>query len=84
MRRTVVKKTISLQPDVWQYVSDHAGENLSGFINEALRSYRRSRLRRNMIAGYRAMASDRRLAEDLKLWDTTLDDGLEEEDHPAR
>ena len=84
MRRTVVKKTISLQPDVWQYVSDHAGENLSGFINEALRSYRRSRLRRNMIAGYRAMASDRRLAEDLKLWDTTLDDGLDEEDHPAR
>jgi hypothetical protein len=84
MRRTVVKKTISLQPDVWQYVSDHAGQNLSGFINEALRSYRRSRLRRNMIAGYRAMASDRRIAEDLKLWDTTLDDGLDEEDHPAR
>jgi hypothetical protein len=85
LRRTVVKKTISLQPDVWEYVCDQAKRNLSGFINDALRAHRRSRLQRAMIEGYKAMASDRRLAEELSLSDTTLLDGLdEEEDGPTR
>ncbi len=58
MKRTVVKKTISL--------------------------YRRQRLARAMVLGYRAMASDRHLAEDLVLWDATLMDGLSDEDDSAR
>jgi len=84
MKRTVVKKTISLQPDVWEYVSSQAQDNASSFINEALRAYRRQQLHRAMIQGYKAMASDKRLKEDMALWDTTLLDGLDDEDHPAR
>ena len=84
MKRTVVKKTISLQPDVWEYVSSQAKDNASSFINEALRAYRRQQLHRAMIKGYKAMASDKGLAEDRALWDTTLLDGLDDEDHPAR
>ncbi|GEM_PF-4440408 len=84
MKKTVVKKTVSLQPDVWEYISSQANDNASAFINEAVRSYRRQRLREAMIEGYRAMASDPRLAEDLAFWDTTLQDGLSDEDHPSR
>jgi hypothetical protein len=32
-----------------------------------------------MIAGYKAMAADPHLLEDLELWDTTLNDGLDED-----
>jgi hypothetical protein len=37
-----------------------------------------------LIKGYRKMASDRQLADDLALWDTTLLDGLSDEDNPSR
>jgi hypothetical protein len=84
MRKTTVKKTISLQPDVWEYVASQAKNNASAFINEALREYRRSRIQKAMIEGYKAMACDRRMAEDLVLWDTTLLDGLSDEETPAR
>ncbi len=84
MRKTVIKKTISLQPDVWEYVSRHSQGNASAFINEALSEYRSRQLHNAMITGYRAMASDRRLAEDLVLWDTTLLDGLNDEENPTR
>jgi hypothetical protein len=84
MRKTVVKKTVSLQPDVWEYVSSQAKDNASAFINEALRDYRKRRLHQSMIQGYRAMASQAQFAEDLALWDTTLLDGLSDEDHPSR
>lgn len=84
MKKTVVKKTVSLQPDVWEYISSQANDNASAFINEAVRSYRRRQLREAMIEGYRAMASDPRLAEDLASWDTTLQDGLGDEGHPSR
>jgi hypothetical protein len=84
MRSTVVKKTISLRPDVWEYVSSQAQGNASAFINEALSEYRRQQLHKAMVRGYQAMASDRRLAEDLILWDTTLLDGLGDEDNPSR
>ena len=84
MRKTTVKKTISLQPDVWEYVSRQAKDNASAFINEALQDYRTRQLHQSMIRGYKAMASQAQIAEDLALWDTTLLDGLSDEDHPAR
>ncbi len=84
MSKTVVKKTISLQPDLWDYVSRQARGNVSAFINEALSEYRRRQLHKAMVKGYQAMSSDRRLAEDLVLWDTTLLDGLSDEDDPSR
>jgi hypothetical protein len=84
MKKTVIKKTISLQPDVWEYVSMQAQGNASAFINEALSQYRGYQLQKGLIQGYRKMASDRRLADDLVLWDTTLLDGLDDEDHPSR
>ena len=84
MKRTVVKKTISLQPDVWEYVSSQAQDNASSFINEALRAYRKQQLHRKMVQGYKAMALNKQLAEDRAQWDTTLLDGLSDEDHPAR
>jgi hypothetical protein len=84
MRKTVVKKTISLQPDVWEYVSSQAKDNASAFINEALCEYRARRVRRAMIEGYKAMASNDQLAKDLVLWDTTLEDGLNDEEDPER
>ena len=84
MRKTVVKKTISLQPDVWEYVSSQAKDNASAFINEALCEYRARRVQRAMIEGYKAMASNGQLAKDLALWDTTLQDGLNDEEDPER
>jgi hypothetical protein len=84
MRKTVVKKTISLQSDVWDYVSSQAEDNVSAFINEALRDYSRRQRQRNLAKGYRAMASQKQLQEDLALWDTTLMDGLADEDDSAR
>jgi hypothetical protein len=84
VRKTVVKKTISIQPDVWEYISSQAKDNASAFINEALRGYRTGQLHQSMIRGYKAMASRAQIAEDLALWDTTLLDGLSDEDHPAR
>jgi hypothetical protein len=83
MRKTAVKKTVSLQADVWEYVSSQAKDNASAFINEALIDYRRRQLRKSMILGYKAMASQAQLAEDLALWDTTLLDGLSDEDNPS-
>lgn len=84
MKTTVIKKTISLRPDIWDYVSSQAKGNASAFINEALSQYRNQQLHKALIQGYRAMASDRRLAEDLVLWDTTLLDGLSDEDNASR
>ncbi len=84
MRKTVVKKTVSLRPDVWEYIEAHAGGNASGFINEAVRDYRRRQMRTQLIAGYKSMASRPQMAEDLALWDTTLLDGLNDEDNPSR
>lgn len=80
MRKTAVKKTISLQPDVWEYISGQADDNVSAFINRVVRVHRRHTLRRDLMEGYRAMAADVELEEDLRLWDTTLLDGLNEED----
>lgn len=80
MRKTAIKKTISLQPDVWDYVSQQAKENVSAFVNQVIRAHRRRRFKKAMIEGYQAMANDKQLAEDLRLWDTTLLDGLDDED----
>ena len=80
MGKTVIKKTISLQPDVWDYVSRQAKDNVSAFINQVIRGHRQRRLRKNTIEGYQAMADDTQLAEELRLWDTTLLDGLDDED----
>ena len=84
MKKRAVKKTVSLQADVWEYISSQAKDNASAFINEALRDYRRWQLRKSLIQGYKAMASQEQLAKDLALWDTTLRDGLSDEDHPSR
>ena len=84
MRKTVVKKTVSLQADVWEYVDSQSHGNASAFINEALRDYRGRRLHASMVRGYKAMTSQARLAEDLALWDTALLDGLDDENNPSR
>jgi hypothetical protein len=84
MKKTAVKKTISLQPDIWDYVSSNAQGNASAFINEALSHYRSQQIKNALIKGYQIMASDRQLADDLALWDTTLLDGLSDEDNPSR
>ena len=84
MRKTVVKKTISLQPDVWEYICSQAKDNTSAFINEALRDYGRRQRQRSLVKGYKAMSSQRQLQEDLTLWDTTLLDGLTDESDPTR
>jgi hypothetical protein len=84
MKKTAIKKTISLKPDVWEYVSSQAHGNASAFINEAISQYRSRQLHKTLIEGYRAMASDREIADDLALWDTTLLDGLSDEENSAR
>jgi hypothetical protein len=84
MRNTVVKKTISLKADVWEYISSQAKNNASAFINEALCEYRVRRVRRAMVEGYKAMASDDKLAKDMALWDTTLQDGFNDEEDPEK
>ena len=84
MKKTAIKKTISLRPDMWEYVSSQANGNASAFINEALAHYRRLRLQNALIKGYQTMATDRRLADDLVLWDTTLLDGIDNEENPSR
>jgi hypothetical protein len=84
MKKTVIKKTISLRPDVWEYVSIQAHGNASAFINEALSQYRNQQLQKALIEGYQNMAADRQLVDDLTLWDTTLLDGLGDEDNPSR
>ena len=84
MRKRAVKKTVSLQPDIWEYVSSQAKDNASAFINEALRDYRKQQLHKSLIQGYKAMASQAHLVKDLALWDTTLLDGLCDEDNPTR
>jgi hypothetical protein len=84
LKKTVIKKTISLRPDVWEYVSIQAEGNASAFINEAISQYRNQQLQKSLIRGYQAMASDPELAEDLVHWDTTLLDGLDDEEHPSR
>jgi hypothetical protein len=84
MKKTAIKKTISLRPDVWEYITSHAQGNASAFINEAITQYRNQQLQKSLIKGYRAMASDPRLAKDIVLWDTTLMDGLSDEDNPSR
>jgi hypothetical protein len=84
MKKTAVKKTISLRPDVWEYVSSQANGNASAFINEAISEYRTRQLHKSMVEGYQAMASDSEILEDLELWDTALLDGLSDEDNPSR
>jgi hypothetical protein len=84
MGKTSVKKTISLQAEVWEYVDSQADGNASAFINEALRDYRRRQVHKRMIEGYKAMALQPQMAEDLALWDTTLLDGLNDEDNSSR
>ncbi len=84
MKKKVAKKTTSLQTGVREYVSTQAKNNPSAFINAALRDYRNRQLKRTMATGYRKMAGDRRLSEELLLWDTTLMDGLDDEDRPLQ
>ncbi len=84
MKKNTVKKTVSLRPDVWEYVASEAKDNASAFINKVIRAHCKQQLENAMIEGYKAMACDRRLVEDLSLWDTTLLDGLRDEDSPSR
>jgi hypothetical protein len=79
MKKTAIKKTVSLRPDVWDYISKYSQGNASAFIHEA--QYRNQHLKKSLIEGYRTMASDRRIADDIVLWDTTLIDGLRVEDN---
>jgi len=37
MRKKAVTKTVSLQPDVWEYVASQDKDKASAFINKALR-----------------------------------------------
>jgi|WetSurMetagenome_2_1015567.scaffolds.fasta_scaffold1066367_2 hypothetical protein len=84
MRKRAVKKTVSFQPDVWEYISSQAKDNASTFIYEALCDFRRRRLHESVVQGSEAVASQIQLAEDLTLWDTTLLDGMNDEDDPSR
>jgi hypothetical protein len=84
MKKTVIKKTISLRPDIWEYVSSQANGNASAFINEALAQYRSLHLQNAMIKGYQTMAADRHITDDLVLWDTTLLDGIDDEENTSR
>jgi hypothetical protein len=84
MKKTAIKKTISLRPDVWDYVTSQANGNASAFINEALTHYRSLRLQNALIKGYQTMAADKQIADDLVLWDTTLLDGIDDEENPSR
>jgi len=79
-----VKKTVSLQADVWEYVASEAKDNASAFINKVIRAHRRQQLENALIKGYQEMSCDGQFAKDLSLWDTTLLDGLTDEDSPSR
>jgi len=74
----------SEEPDVWEYVAGEAKNNASAFINSVIRTHRERQIENALIEGYKAMACDRQLAEDISLWDTTLLDGMMDEDSPSR
>ena len=71
--------------DILHDLAAKAGTNMAAIAEEAVKKYERKKFWENYYAGYKALRADpiasAEYEDEIKLWDTTLADGLEEWPH---
>ena len=78
---------IYLQEDIYNQVRQVAGSRqISRYINEALverlareKKHEKERLRQQLIAAYQRTAKSKASLEEDKIWEGTIEDGIENE-----
>jgi len=68
--------------DILRDLAVRAGTTMAAIAEEAVREYEKKKFWENYYAGYEALRADpiawAAYQDEIKLWDTTLADGLEE------
>lgn len=71
---------ISLDDDTYHTLEQEAGDNKSAFICTLVKEYKRRKLEAQILAAMRQVDEDPEYMAEFHEWDTTLSDGLEDED----
>ncbi len=71
------KISISIDDEVLNFV-DTSSKNRSSFINEVLSLEKKRRFEEKLAAAYQSEANDPEFLAEVRLWDVTLSDGLED------
>lgn len=72
-----VRATITLDVQAYAFLKHMGGANRSAYINALLNQERRRHLEQAILQSNREEASDTEYQEELRVWDASLDDGLE-------
>jgi metal-responsive CopG/Arc/MetJ family transcriptional regulator len=72
------KVSITLDEEVLEFV-DRSSQNRSQFINEILVKENKRRLLQEIENAYTELAKDPKYQAEIKLWDVTVEDGIDAE-----
>jgi predicted CopG family antitoxin len=70
------RTTITLDDEAYRFLNDIAGDNRSAYINALLKLERKNFLKQALIKANQEEAVDPDYQEELKVWESTLSDGL--------
>ena len=77
MRKNI---NISLEPEVYQGTKKVApGGEISPFVNNLLKEHLKKKKREELIAGYKSAARSKIVWEEDKVWEGSIEDGIENE-----
>jgi hypothetical protein len=76
MRRNI---NISLEPEVYQGTKKVApGGEISPFVNNLLKEHLKKIKQEKLIAGYKSTARSKAVKEEDKIWEGSIEDGINE------
>ena len=76
MRRNI---NISLEPEVYQGTKKVApGGEISPFVNNLLKEHLKKIKQEKLIAGYKSTAKSKAVKEEDKIWEGSIEDGINE------
>ncbi len=70
------RTTITLDDEAYRFLNNIAGDNRSAYINALLKLERKNFLKQALIKANQEEAIDPDYQEELKVWESTLSDGL--------
>lgn len=72
----MLKKTFSIEEEIYEYLQEIAGKNKSAYINNLIKKEKQSALEQEIIQANLEEAEDIEYQKELADWDITLSDGL--------
>lgn len=77
-----MKRTLSLtvEADVYQKIKKEIPEGqISTFVNNLLKEHLKKIKQERLIAGYKSTAKSKAMREEDKVWEGSIEDGIEDE-----